>query len=1157
MKKEGRTKNELDILRSQAERILDHKTSITASQLFETDVRKILDELNSQLNDLKIQNEELRLANISVSETTEKYTELFEFAPIPYFALSRESEIVELNIAGANLLGYEQQYLKNKRFDIYISDNTRTAFSAMLDKVFTNRTTESGCLTLQVNNRIPIHVHLDVCIARNGSQCLVTVVNIVEHQKSDEVSGKIKESFINKTNKATNLILEVNCYGSILFVNNFSSDCQLDYDIVENVRDIKLLNDHDQALKFVDLVFREASHQSFQSRGLSITNEIKWYQSNIFPVIVSGRVKSAILIVTDITDLIQASERQRSILNAAMDGFGLLSYDGSILDVNEAYCQIFGISKEELLQMRISDLENQKMELDTKERMQKIVEQGEGRYETQHLRKDGQIIDLDVSVQYQPVDGGQFVVFLHDITDRKQAERDLKESEQKLRNYVDFSPHGIFVANELGNYIDVNPTASKITGYSKDELLSMKLVELLPEESMQDAGDHFKRVVNEGFATGEFAFNRKDGSKGYWTVDAVKLSDNRFIGFVTDITERKKTEKALQQSEELLKSVMELLPVGIWITNKKGDIVSGNAAGQKIWAGVRYVGIEEFREYKAWWVNSGKLIEPYEWAAVRAIQKGETSIDEEIEIECFDGTHKIILNSAVPILKSDGSIMGAIATNQDITSRKEAEKAVIQINNELENRVRERTAELLKANAYLQQAEEKYRTVADFTFGWEYWTDQNGNFIYCSPSCHRITGYEVSEFLENPKLLHKIIYPADLKLFKCHKQNEIKGKHVNHEINFRIIRSDGTIRWIGHVCQPIFDENNTFAGNRGSNRDITEKILARQQLKTSNQKYELLSENISDGIFICRNGIFEYVNKAMCQTFGYAEHELIGNKLTQLIAPEYLDELEIFHELKISIDRIHNIEVECIRKDLSGVSIEFLFNYMGNERMIYGVAHDITEKKQIQKSILKAIIQTEEKEKAYFSKELHDGLGPLLSTIKLYLQWSERANTELRRKEILHKAEEILDEALDTAKEISNKLSPHLLTNHGLSSAIQSFASKLQESSGIQINFISDLKRRLDEDIEAAIYRATTECLNNTIKYAGANKISILIIDADSQLLWHYTDDGMGFNISETLMLKKGLGLFNLQNRIQTIGGIFTMYSEPGHGVDFRITLNL
>lgn len=124
----------------------------------------------------------------------------------------------------------------------------------------------------------------------------------------------------------------------------------------------------------------------------------------------------------------------------------------------------------------------------------------------------------------------------------------------------------------------------------------------------------------------------------------------------------------------LLEQMLTILPVGVWIMDESGKILYGNPAGQRIWGGARYVGIEQFGEYKGWWAATGQHIAPEEWAAARAIRKGETSVDEEIEIECFDGTRKTILNSAMPVRDADGRIAGAIIVNHDITDRKRSEE---------------------------------------------------------------------------------------------------------------------------------------------------------------------------------------------------------------------------------------------------------------------------------------------------------------------------------------------------------------------------------------------------------------------------------------------------------------------------------------------------
>ena len=154
--------------------------------------------------------------------------------------------------------------------------------------------------------------------------------------------------------------------------------------------------------------------------------------------------------------------------------------------------------------------------------------------------------------------------------------------------------------------------------------------------------------------------------------------------FFKEIQERARVEQALWTSEELLRRVLELLPVGVWITDREGKIVHGNPATEEIWAGIRYVGMDQYGEYKAWWADSRKPVEEQEWAGVRAINHRESVLNQELEIECFDGAHKVILNSAVPILDEKDDVQGAIVVNQDITRRRQEKQALIRTNELLE-----------------------------------------------------------------------------------------------------------------------------------------------------------------------------------------------------------------------------------------------------------------------------------------------------------------------------------------------------------------------------------------------------------------------------------------------------------------------------------------
>lgn len=263
-------------------------------------------------------------------------------------------------------------------------------------------------------------------------------------------------------------------------------------------------------------------------------------------------------------------------------------------------------------------------------------------------------------------------------------------SEALLRNVLDNLPVGVWIIDQDGAILHGNQASRKIWSgakyvgidrygeYKAWRLDTGKLVE--PGEwGAARAVQHGESILDE-----ELEIECFDGSQKIILHSAVPIYDNSVIaGAIVvnqDITERKQAEQALSRSEALFKSAFQILPVGAWITDATGKIIFGNPAGQSIWAGARYVGIEQFGEYKAWWVSTGQPVAAGDWAVTRAIKNGETSLNEELEIECFDGTHKIILNSAIPVTDDQGQVYGVFVVNQDITHRKRSEQALIHSN---------------------------------------------------------------------------------------------------------------------------------------------------------------------------------------------------------------------------------------------------------------------------------------------------------------------------------------------------------------------------------------------------------------------------------------------------------------------------------------------
>ena len=140
--------------------------------------------------------------------------------------------------------------------------------------------------------------------------------------------------------------------------------------------------------------------------------------------------------------------------------------------------------------------------------------------------------------------------------------------------------------------------------------------------------------------------------------------------------ERERTQEAIRRSTRLLEQVLETLPIGVWVLGPDGRLLFGNRAGHEVWGRTDDAVMIDSEEFRGRWVGSGEPIAPDEWAAVRALRRGETVIDELIRIQAFDGRERTILNSAVPIRNESGEVVGAIVVNQDITERHAAEEAL-------------------------------------------------------------------------------------------------------------------------------------------------------------------------------------------------------------------------------------------------------------------------------------------------------------------------------------------------------------------------------------------------------------------------------------------------------------------------------------------------
>lgn len=219
---------------------------------------------------------------------------------------------------------------------------------------------------------------------------------------------------------------------------------------------------------------------------------------------------------------------------------------------------------------------------------------------------------------------------------------------------------------------------------------------------------------------------------------------------------------------------------------------------------------------------------------------------------------------------------------------------------------------------------------------------------------------------------------------------------------------------------------------------------------------------------------------------------------------------------------------------------------------------ELQKRKELEKKIISTIYLTEEIERERFSRDIHDGLGVLLSSIKIYLNMMETGNlTKEEFDKNIKYANELIVEAVTTAKEIANNIHPEILVRYGLIEALKIYFKKIMKLSKITIYFnFEKIDNRLSNNTEIAIFRIINELTNNTLKYAKATVINILLEKNDSKIILKYKDNGIGFDVN-TAITNSSLGLNNISSRVKALNGKHLISSTINKGMFAKIELKL
>ena len=334
----------------------------------------------------------------------------------------------------------------------------------------------------------------------------------------------------------------------------------------------------------------------------------------------------------------------------------------------------------------------------------------------------------------------------------------------------------------------------------------------------------------------------------------------------------------------------------------------------------------------------------------------------------------------------------------------------------------------------------------------------------------------------------------------------------------------------------------------------------REALKQSEENFETIFQNSSDEIFVSdfQGNILEINNQASL-LLEYSREELLQMNILDL-KPLKQAELFLKNRKIIMKEGGHLFDSEYITKSGETIPVETNSRVLefNGETVILSISRNLAKRKEMERKVLSAVIQTEEKERERFSKDMHDGIGPLLSTVKLYV--NELGSPEIgneEKKEFVEQVNKMLDDAVSSIREISNNLMPRVIHEYGLVKALEAFCQKVNQTGKIFVDFsATGIDSTLDKNVQLILFRVISELLTNTIKHAKAEHANIQLQKSDDNISLVFSDDGIGFD-SKTVMEKKttGIGLKSIVSRIKSINGHCEITSNEGDG--FKIVIDI
>ena len=854
-----------------------------------------------------------------------------------------------------------------------------------------------------------------------------------------------------------------------------------------------------------------------------------------------SRTEGAVLALIDIHERKLSEKtvlRLATLVLDSNDAVIICDLNDRIIAWNKGAQKMYGYAEAEAIGMSVRRLKLPESDVIRARELVRIAAQQGKRavpIETRRRTKDGRVLDVMLTVTVLRDDAGQPVEVAtteRDITDKKRAERERKLSEKttlRLATAVLDSNDAVIICDLSDKIIAWNKGAQKMYGYTEAQALGMSIRKLRQGDQLVGASE----LVRVSAAPIDIQRRTKDGRTldVQLTVTVLRDDNNQPVEVATterDITERKRSERERKASEKntlrLANSVLDSNDAVI-VCDLEDRILAWNKGAQKMYG---------YSEADALKMNISRLVPKDKLIRARELVR-VSAAPMEIQRRTKDGRLLDVMITVTVLRDDKGQPVEVATTERDITEQKRAER---------ERKLAE-TKMLRLASAVL---------------------DSNDAVIICNledrilawnKAARKMYGYTEAEALgmSITRLMPKgaQVSAAELaRLLPAPMETKRRTK-------------DGRIIDVLRTVTVLRDENGQPLEIAKTERDITDRKrqeLERKEAEKSVVRLATLVLDSNDGVIICdlQDRIIAW-NKGAQKMYGYAEAEALGMNIKRLMPANKL--IRARELIKIAAQQGKRATpIESQRLTKYGRTLDVLLTVTvlrdedGQPVEVATTERDITLLKGSDREFRKLharVISAQETERKRLARDLHDGVGQILSGVKFRLQALPGQMTLSGGAEAkLLKVGGFLDHAIAEIRRVSQNLMPAELVDLGLDPALVTLCREFKERSGIHVT-LRTVPTPAAPDLALAIFRIAQEALQNIGKHSKATMVAVSLAHKGKDVVLSVSDNGVGFTIGSKPVTGRGIGLGNMRQRAESVGGTIEVHSTPGAGTSLIV----